>query len=166
MKLFSSVMIFLLSVSLHANSTSTVAKQQSELVPQSESFVENLIQAATYFNWGKGQNGWGYCYEWTKQGYVLHGGQPQPNYYCEQVRPSYFYWGQGQNGWGYCYQYTPYGVAMNEGRPQSNYYCEQKYPSFYRWGKGQNGYTYCYQVTANGYFMNDGQPVSDYHCRY
>lgn len=118
----------------------------------------------SYYDWGRGQNGWGYCYEWAAPGYPLNGGSPVSNWFCEDLNPSYHYWGQGMNGWGYCYQYTPYGVAMNEGSPQSEWSCERVAPSYYAWGRGQNGYTYCYQWTPNGYAMNGGQPVPNFYC--
>lgn len=119
----------------------------------------------SYYDWGRAQNGYGYCYEWSSDGYVLNNGQPVSEHYCENVRPSYYYWGQAQNGWGYCYHYTPSGIPMNQGQPVSNYTCERVAHSHYQWGRAQNGYTYCYQYTPNGYAMNQGQPVSNHYCR-
>lgn len=119
----------------------------------------------SYYNWGKAQNGWGYCYEYTCAGDVLNQGQPVSNYMCESVRPSYYNWGRAQNGWGYCYQYTPYGVTMNKGMPVSNYSCEASRPSHYAWGRGGDGMTRCYQYTPDGVALNKGQPVSDYLCK-
>jgi hypothetical protein len=118
----------------------------------------------TYYNWGKAQNGNGYCYQWACTGDALNNGQPVSNYSCEALRPSYYDWSKAQNGWGYCYQYTPYGVVMNQGQPVSNYSCESKSPSYYSWGHGQDGQTHCYQYTSKGAAMNQGQPVSDYYC--
>lgn len=118
-----------------------------------------------YYNWGKAQNGFGYCYEWACNGSPLNGGQPVSNYLCESVRASYYDWGKAQNGWGYCYQYTPYGVAMNQGQPVSDYMCESRRPSYYSWARSQDGRTRCYQYTPYGVAMNKGQPVSDYFCR-
>ncbi|MGE0631547.1 MAG: hypothetical protein AB7O96_04020 [Pseudobdellovibrionaceae bacterium] len=80
-------------------------------------------QAYYYYDWGRGRNGWGYCYMWDRYGRVRNGGYPVSNYNCERVRPSYFRWARSRNGYYYCYQYTPYGVIMNEGYPVSNYYC-------------------------------------------
>lgn len=119
----------------------------------------------SYYNWGRAQNGWGYCYEWTYEGYVLNGGQPVGDYLCESTRPSYYGWGAAQNGWGYCYHYTPDGLAMNNGQAMANYLCESYSPSHYSWGRGQNGNYYCYQYTPNGLVMNSGQPVDNYFCR-
>lgn len=79
--------------------------------------------ACVYYNWGRGRNGWGYCYLWNCNGRVRNGGLPVNNYNCEGTRPSYFRWATSRNGYVYCYQYTPYGVPMNEGYPVSNYYC-------------------------------------------
>ncbi len=137
----------------------------TELPKQLSSRNNMFSHHGTYYDWGRGRDGWGYCYEWNSNGVPLNGGAPVSNYYCESENPSYYYWGQGQNRWGYCYQFTPYGVAMNQGRPQGNYYCESQNPSYYDWGRGQNGYTYCYQFTSNGYVMNDGRPVNNYYCR-
>ncbi len=121
--------------------------------------------SGSYFDWGTGQNGWGYCYEWASNGEVLNGGRPVGNWLCERENPSYFYWGQAVNGWGYCYQWTPYGVAMNEGRPMANRQCEVENPSYFAWARAQNGYFYCYQWTSNGYVMNEGRPVHNSYCR-
>jgi hypothetical protein len=119
----------------------------------------------SYYDWGRAQNGWGYCYEYTNYGQVLNQGMPVSNWNCEQAHPSYYSWGQAQSGWGYCYQYTSYGVAMNEGSPVSNYSCEQTSPSYYSWGRGNDGYTHCYQYTGSGVAMNEGNPVGDFYCR-
>ena len=75
------------------------------------------------YDWGQGQNGWGYCYEWTWDHHVLNGGRAVPNDYCERYRPSHYQWGRGRDNNTYCYQWTPYGLAMNEGRPVPNNYC-------------------------------------------
>jgi hypothetical protein len=128
--------------------------------------IENNLelQAGSYYNWGRGQNGFGYCYQYTSYGSVLNGGRPVANQFCENTKPSYHNWGRGKDGFGYCYQYTPQGLAMYEGRPQSNYFCEMTKPSYYNWGRGQNGYTYCYQYTPQGLAMNSGKPVANYFC--
>lgn len=81
--------------------------------------------SGSYFDWGQGQDGWGYCYEWTWNGQVLNGGMPVSNYYCESRSPSYYAWGRGRDGYTYCYQWTPKGHAMNQGQPVSNYYCQR-----------------------------------------
>lgn len=122
-------------------------------------------RTGSYYDWGRGQNGWGYCYEWTYDGAVLNGGRPVANYLCESYRPSNYNWGRGMDGWGYCYQWTPYGVVLNDGRPVSNYSCENVAPSYYAFGRGQDGYTYCYQWTPNGLPLNQGRPVPNYLCR-
>jgi hypothetical protein len=77
----------------------------------------------SYYNWGRANNGYGYCYQYTANGLAMNEGKPQSNYYCEMVKPSYYYWGRANNGNTYCYQYTASGLAMNEGKPVSNYYC-------------------------------------------
>jgi hypothetical protein len=119
----------------------------------------------SHYDWGRGYDGWGYCYEYTNYGVVLNGGAAVGNYLCEATKPSSFDWGRGQNGWGYCYQYTPYGVPMNQGSAQPNSYCEMNSRSYYSWGQGIDGYTYCYQYTAKGVAMNDGQPLANYYCQ-
>ncbi len=125
----------------------------------------NLEQGGSYHNWGTGQNGYAYCYEYADNGRVLNGGQAQPNFYCEVRRPSHHSWGRGQNGYGYCYQYSPKNVAMNEGRAQSNFECERFEPSYYAWGAGSDGYTHCYQYTPNRLPMNEGQAQPNNYCR-
>lgn len=119
----------------------------------------------TRFRWGQGQNGWGYCYEYTRAGQVLNQGRPVNNAHCERIAPSIFDWGQGRNGWGYCYQWTPFGIAMNEGSAVETYQCERRSPSYFSWGTGRDGYTYCYQYTGKGLAMNEGHPVPSNYCR-
>lgn len=77
----------------------------------------------TFFDWARGQNGFGYCYEFDSYGYVLNGGRPMHPYNCERVNPSYFDWARGMNGHFYCYQWTPYHAVMNDGRPVHPRYC-------------------------------------------
>lgn len=119
----------------------------------------------SYYDWERGVDGWGHCYEWTSRREVLNNGRPVSDYLCEQSRPSHYSWGRGNDGWGYCYQYTPYGHALNSGSPVNNYYCEQNSRSYYSWGRGNDGYTHCYQYTGNGVPMNQGSPVPDNYCR-
>jgi hypothetical protein len=117
-----------------------------------------------YYDWGRGNDGTGYCYQFTWDGYVLNGGAAQPNFYCEEIRPSHSDWGRGNDGWGYCYQFTPYDIVMNQGAAISNWTCEQQSPTHYQWGRGSDGYTYCYQFTPYGLAVNQGQPVSNNYC--
>lgn len=77
----------------------------------------------TYFDWGVGRDGYGYCYEWIRPGIPANNGMAQPNQFCERVRPSYFDWSRAQNGRIYCFQFTPYNVMMNQGAPVPDYYC-------------------------------------------
>lgn len=76
-----------------------------------------------FYDWGRGQNGWGYCYQFDHYGYVMNNGRPVHPMNCERVHPSYFAWGNGMNGYTYCYQWTPYGIVTNEGRPVHPRYC-------------------------------------------
>lgn len=127
---------------------------------------KEAVQSYPYsrYDWGLAQNGFGYCYEFTREGNVLNGGQPVPNYLCEQVRPSRVDWGTATNGYGYCFQWTPYGVPMNEGRSIDAYNCERLRPSYYNWARATNGYTYCFQFTPYGVAMNEGRSVPNYFC--
>ena len=75
------------------------------------------------YDWGRGQNGFGYCYAFDRYGNVLYWGQPQPNINCERVRRSHFNWGRSWDGRIYCYQWTPYLAVMNDGRPVHPGYC-------------------------------------------
>ena len=148
----------------------TFATEMSSVTTQAnQSYVVASNEApaigGSYFNWGRAQNGFGYCYQWTSTGQLLNGGAAQPNFYCEQVNPSFFNWGRAQNGFGYCYQFTGTGLLMNLGQPQSNYSCEQRSPSHYAWGRGQDGYTRCYQYSPSGLALNAGQPVNNYFCQ-
>lgn len=77
----------------------------------------------TFFDWGRGQNGWGYCYEFDNHGYVLHNGRPMHPRNCEMVNPSYYDWGRGFDGYIYCYQWTPYHVIMNDGYAVNPRFC-------------------------------------------
>lgn len=104
----------------HSNTDESAVS--SSLLEISADFIPMHPHTGHYFDWGQGQNGWGYCYEWAN-GYVLNGGRNVYNGYCEEVHPSHFDWGRGQDGYTYCYQFTPYNIAMNEGRPVHNSYC-------------------------------------------
>ena len=77
-----------------------------------------------YYDWGQGQDGFGYCYEWTGNGQVLNGGQPVPNDYCEATSRSYYTWGRGQNGYTYCYHFTGRGTVMDHGQAAPISYCQ------------------------------------------
>lgn len=117
-----------------------------------------------YYDWGRGRDGTGYCYQFTSQGYVLNGGYPVDEQLCESIKPSHFNWARGQNGYGYCYQFTPDELVMQQGRPQQVEKCEAKHPSYFSWGTSQQGWTYCYQFTTNHLLMNEGRPVPNEKC--
>lgn len=76
-----------------------------------------------YYDWGRGHNGFGYCYAFDKNGNVLYWGKPQPDVYCERVKSSHFAWARSWNGYIYCYQFTPYLAVMNNGYPVHPGYC-------------------------------------------
>lgn len=76
----------------------------------------------TFFDWGQGQNGWGYCYEFDKRGYVLHNGRPVSAVGC-QNNPSYYDWGSPFEDYRECYQWTPYNIKMNDGYPVDRRFC-------------------------------------------
>jgi hypothetical protein len=119
----------------------------------------------SYFDWGRGADGTGYCYQFASaNGQVLNGGRPVPESNCEMVSPSHFDWGQGQNGYGYCFQFTPQQLVMWQGRPVSNQQCEMVASSYYAWGRGNDGWTYCFQFTPYGRVMNEGRAVSNSYC--
>ena len=154
-----------LAVAFFSTVNVMAAAETCDSSPRMNAEQAGISCTGSYYDWGRAQNGYGYCYEWTCYGDVLNQGQPVSNYSCEAVRPSYFNWGRAQNGWGYCYQYTPQGLTMNQGQPVSNYSCEQTRPSYYSWGRSQDGSTRCYQYTPQGTAMNQGQPVSEFYCR-
>ena len=85
--------------------------------------ANNFTGTGAYYEWGRGYNGYGYCYEWAYGGGVLNGGNPVQNSHCDQVNPSYYSWARGNNGYTYCYQFTPQGWAMNNGNPVPNNWC-------------------------------------------
>jgi hypothetical protein len=124
-----------------------------------------LTNRGTYFDWERGNDGWGHCYEWTTHREVLNNGNPIEDFFCEENYPSHFRWDKGLDGWGYCYQYSPNGYVLNYGAPIPNNYCEATSPSFYNWGRGYDGYTHCYQYTFNGIIMNQGSQVNESYCR-
>jgi hypothetical protein len=84
---------------------------------------ENKSGYYTFFDWARGYNGWGYCYEFDRYGYVLHGGRPVHPIHCERVNPSYYDWARGIDGYFYCFQFTPYHAVMNEGRSVHPRFC-------------------------------------------
>lgn len=165
MKKLMMVLLFSPLLALASSVSTLQAQPPGELRPLNPPTYPDPHRPGSYYDWGTGQNGWGYCYQWTNYGQVMNGGQAVANHLCESRNPSFFEWGTGQNGFGYCYQWTPYGVGMNMGQPVANYQCESRRPSYYAWGRGGNGYTYCYQYTPFGVPMNMGQPVSNYNCQ-
>lgn len=119
----------------------------------------------TYFDWGRGADGTGYCYEFSQSnGQVLNGGRPVPEVNCEKVQPSYFNWGRANNGYGYCFQFTPQHLVMWQGRTVPNHQCEAVRPSHFAWAMASNGYSYCFQFTPEGLAMNEGRPVPNHYC--
>lgn len=126
-------------------------------------FASTAMASETYFDWSRGQDGFGYCYEWTADGKVLNGGQPVPERFCEEKNPSFFSWARSQSGWGNCYRFTPQGVVMDFGQPKPYRLCEKESPSYFRWLYATNGYYYCYQLGA-GYVLNEGRPVPNQFC--
>lgn len=79
---------------------------------------------SSYYDWGRGQDGYGYCYEYDYFGQVMNWGQAQDNWYCERVSPSHYTWGYySGSSQPYCFQVTPRGDVMNSGYPVANYLC-------------------------------------------
>ena len=117
-----------------------------------------------YYDWGRGRDGTGYCYQFTNEGYVLNGGANVPESFCEAVEPSKADWARGKNGYGYCYQFTPDHLVMYQGRPQSNATCEKVSPSHFAWDRAMDGWTYCFQFTPYNAIMNDGHSVPNEKC--
>jgi len=76
-----------------------------------------------FYDWGRGQNGWGYCYQFDSHGYVMNLGRPVNNRMCERYNPSYYSWAHATNGYVYCFQFTPYSVVMNEVRSVHPRFC-------------------------------------------
>ncbi len=85
--------------------------------------ANDVLGRGSYFDWGRGMNGYGYCYEWAYGGGVLNGGNPVPNFECDKVNPSFYSWGRGSNGYTYCYQFAPQGWVLNTGNPVDNSWC-------------------------------------------
>lgn len=81
--------------------------------------------SGSYYDWGRGMNGYGYCYQFAANGKVMNNGRPQPYAGCERVHRSFYDWGQyqGNPSW-YCFQWTPYGDVLNEGRAMPLRLCQ------------------------------------------
>ena len=163
---------YVFAVSLFALSFSNLsnAAQTNEMLAQGSLSADfypypNPYPQNVYYDWGQGQDGFAYCYEYTADGRVLNAGQPVAPYNCEARHPSHATWGRGQDGWGYCFQYSPYNIVMNAGQPISDYICEASQASHYAWGSGQDGYTRCYHYTSFGVPMNQGMPVANNYCQ-
>lgn len=124
----------------------------------------NPPSTGAYFDWGRGRDGTGYCYQFTIHGDVLNGGMPVAENSCEALRPSKSDWARGRNGYGYCYQFTPEKLVMYQGRPQANEICEKVLPSHFAWGRGMDGWTYCFQYTPSHILMNEGRNVPNEKC--
>lgn len=112
------LVIGLLGVSANANALASAPSAVLSEAPIAQDF-----NTGSYFDWGRGRDGWGHCYEWTFDGRVLNGGQPVADYQCEMVAPSRYSWGRGMDGYTYCYRVTPNGLVLNQGRPVASYYC-------------------------------------------
>lgn len=162
--MLSTILSLLFSMSVQAQQLNYQAQQFSGTVgvpARSTSVLPPAITASGfYYDWGQGPNGWGYCYQWNPNGYIINYNNPSPNQFCEQRNPSYFFWGAAVNGYGYCYQFTPSGLTLNNGYPMPNFYCDRVSPSYFRFVTAPNGYVNCYQFTSNGYVMNNGMPVN------
>ncbi len=117
-----------------------------------------------FFDWGRGNDGTGYCFEFDSAGYVMNQGRPVPENRCEAIVPTHFEWGQATNGFGYCFQFTPSHLVLWQGRPVNNQQCEYTQPSFYSWGRANNGGVYCFQFSPTGLVLNDGQAVPPQFC--
>lgn len=107
-------MFFVLNSFARASDLSVAASQEREATSFSH---------GSYFDWGRGFDGWGHCYEWTNEGEVLNGGRPMPEELCEASAPSYFSWARGRDGYTYCYRFTPTGLPLNGGAPVPNSLC-------------------------------------------
>jgi hypothetical protein len=127
MKFLLSLLIMAASFAIASPQLWTLETHTGTNQAQAETALQNTTvnhpHYNSYFDWGRGMNGWGYCYQWTPYGVPMNEGRPVPNFYCERHRPSFYRWAQGQNGYIYCYQFTPDGYVMNEGRPVDNRYC-------------------------------------------
>lgn len=124
------------------------------------------VSAATSgtYDWGSNRQGFGYCYEFARNGKVLNGGRPVAADNCEAINPSFFDWARSVYGYGECYQFTPYGHVMNTGMAQEQDNCEAVSPSFYRWARANDGFTYCFHFTRNGLVLDNGQPANPEMC--
>lgn len=109
-----------IAMDTQATGSSSVINLPDALLGSTES-IDTL--GGGYYNWGRGRDGWGYCYEWDRYGRIRNGGWPVDNYKCERRNPSHFNWAQSRDGYTRCYQFTPYGDVMNQGRPVSTRYC-------------------------------------------
>jgi hypothetical protein len=102
---------------------------QAQLIPNPVNPNPNPLPAPApgapglFYNWGRGIDGTGYCYQFFANGVVANYGHPVPYAWCEAVQPSYFTWVRGYDGFNYCYQLTPQGLVLNQGRFVAPIYC-------------------------------------------
>jgi hypothetical protein len=173
--------VFILLAIVFAFSNSAIAAQRSEVNSQGAIAAMGIVPPrqfpqhpmpyprtgpqGIYYDWGRGVDGFAYCYEHLADGRVINSGQPVTNDLCEVVNPSYFDWGRGRDGWGYCYHFSPYGLAMDAGQPYDNATCEASRVSYFIWALGQDGFNHCYEYTPYGVVMNQGASVGDNYCQ-
>ncbi|MEK6553656.1 MAG: hypothetical protein AABZ31_00305 [Bdellovibrionota bacterium] len=159
-----STFVFLVGV---LSTQSVFAAPTSDMGSQTNAPIateSGIAPRGSYFDWGQGQDGFGYCYEWTRDGRVLNGGMPVADYNCEARRPAHYTWHRSVSGWGNCYRFTPSGLVMDRGQPKAYYNCERYSPSYFNWARATNGYTYCFQF-GNGLVLNEGRSVPNYNCQ-
>lgn len=115
---------FAVDNSIYAGASNThESAVSSSLLENSALFATSTpLHGGHYYDWARGRDGWGYCYEFAN-GNVLNGGANVPNYLCERENPSHYDWARGRDGYTYCYQFTPYGHVMNGGYAVSNNMC-------------------------------------------
>ena len=74
---------------------------------------ETPQEVQPFYDWGRGADGYGYCYLFDDSG-VMNNGKAVGNFMCDMTKTRYEFMPK-KDGSQACYQVTPYGHIMDQG---------------------------------------------------
>jgi hypothetical protein len=80
-----------------------------------------------FFDFGRGENGYGYCYQFDANMQVMNKGMPVADFNCDLTK-SYYGWALHPDGELYCHRWTPYKHIMNKGQIVDAILCRKGNP--------------------------------------
>ncbi len=84
---------------------------------------EHPQEVQPWYDWGRGADGYGYCYLFDEGG-VLNDGKAVQDFMCDLTKTTYKY-ATMKNGSQACMQWTPYGHAINKGKTLDPVLCRE-----------------------------------------